>query len=289
MITCSKCEERNPPNTEVCQKCGANLLPGETFKDRLTVFIFGIVGGVISLAVLLFLMHNPELTETSECCIFTNPYAWFLGILGLPIMGILNAVRKTPIYQRYENRAKRHKEVDPEQALADLSEAIHLAPEKQKASLLQQRSEIYKALGREEAFLEDRLTYMESEGAYQGQANLAQTFKADSESFVASARESERKQLVAEGKINAVGFCKKCQHVVVLNEKLECSIHPKSKPLATKFVLPTNLESALLKSEEEGATQFKKSKRTRTIILIILVVVIFLCVVIPLLFRFLPQ
>jgi len=64
-------------------------------------------------------------------------------------------------------------ETDPEQAIADLSEAIKRAPEKQQAVLLQQRSEIYKKLGKEEDFLEDRLAYMESDGAYEGQANLA--------------------------------------------------------------------------------------------------------------------
>ncbi len=289
MITCKKCQAINPNEVEICQNCGADLLPGESFKDRLGIFLIGIFGGAVSLGILIFLMNNPELTETSQCCIFTNPYAWFLGILGLPITGILNAVRKTPIYKRYENRAKRHIEADPDQAIEDFSKAIDLAPEKQKASLVKQRSELYKKLGREEDFLKDRLTYMESEGAYEGKAALAQTFKADSESFVSSARESERKQLVAEGKIKGVGFCRECQHAVELNEKLRCPLHPKKKPIEVKYVLPNDLESAILEVGEKGLKSYKKTKRTRLIILIILAIFLVLCVVIPLMMNYLPD
>ena len=289
MITCHKCQEINPPEAEVCHNCGTDLLPGDTFKDRLGVLIMGIFGGAVSLGILIFLMNNPELTETSECCIFTNPYAWFIGIFGLPITGIINAIRKTPTYRRYENRAKRHIEVNPEQAIADFSKAIDLAPEKQKASLLKQRSEIHKKLGMEEDFLKDRLTYMESEGAYEGQTALAQTFKADSESFVASARESERKKLIAEGKIKAVGFCKECMHAVELDDKMRCPLHRKKMPIEVKYLLPKDLESGILEVEEKGLESFRKSKRTRLIILIILAIFLILCVVIPLAVTYLPD
>ena len=61
-------------------------------------------------------------------------------------------------------------------------------------------------MGKEESFLEDRLAYVESEGAYKGQANLVKTFKPDSDQFVAGARDSERKNLLIEGKIKAIGF-----------------------------------------------------------------------------------
>jgi len=80
MITCRKCSTLNPAEAINCEHCGADLLPGETFKDRLDVFLIGIFGGILSAGVLYFLMQNPELVETSECCLFTNPYAWFIGI-----------------------------------------------------------------------------------------------------------------------------------------------------------------------------------------------------------------
>jgi len=86
-----------------------------------------------------------------------------------------------------------------------------------------------------------------------------------------------------------VGFCKKCQHAVELNEKSSCPGHPKRKPIKIKYVLPKNLNSTLVEIEEEGAKQFKKTKRIWTIILIILVLMLFLCLVIPLLISSLPE
>lgn len=289
MITCRKCKFVNPPEAENCEQCGMTLLPGESFSDRLTWFIGGIVGFGISLGMTYFLSKNPELVETSVCCLFTNPMVWLIGVVAFPILGLVSALRKTPIYKRYENRAQRHYELDWEQAVADLSEAISLAPKKYQAGLIKQRAEIFKTHGREQDYLRDRLTYMESEGAYEGQANLAQTFRFDSDSFVASVRNTERGQLIASGKIKAVGFCKKCQGSVELNEKSKCSIHPRIKPIFVAYVLPENLTEALQKAEEEGSKKLKKIKRTRLLVLIILAVIFVACILIPLAANFLPK
>lgn len=288
MITCRKCDSSNPSEATHCEHCGADLLPGETLKDRLLGFLIGVFGGLLSIGVLYLLMKNPELAETSQCCIFTNPYVWFIGIFFFPISALVNALRKTPLHKRYENRANFHRTKDPEQSLADYTEAINLAPPKKKAELLKQRAELYKTLGREEDFLEDRLTYMDSEGAYEGQANLAQTFKLDSDQFVAGARDSERKNLLAEGKIKAVGFCKQCQQAVELNEKSRCPIHPKKKPIAVKYSLPKDFEVKFAEVASEGAEQFKKTRRTRKIVLIVLLVLILFACVIPMLITYLP-
>lgn len=283
MISCHKCQMVNAASATVCAGCGTDLLPGETFKDRLFAFILGLVGCGISIGMFYFLWKNPDLIETSQCCLLTNPVIWIIGIFFFPISGMVSALRKTPVYQRYENRAKRHLKTDWEQSVADFTEAIKLAPKKQQAALLKQRSEVYKAQGAEEEFLEDRLAYMESEGAYEGQAGFAKAFKLDPEQFVASARDSERKQLVAEGKIHAVGFCKKCQKAVDLNAKLRCPTHRKPKPLMIKTVLPKNYEQAMIEVQNEGAKQFKKKKTTWLVVLILGVVLISLCVIIPIL------
>jgi hypothetical protein len=279
MIACQKCQESNPPDAEHCQRCGADLLPGESFKDRLIYIFGGVFGFLLSLGMLYFLGKNPDIGD--QFCLFTNPAAWFIGLFLFPVSALVSTLRKTPIHKRYELRANRLKGIDADQAIADLSEAINLAPEKQKAGLLKQRAEIFKSLGKEEDAIEDRLTYMESEGAYQGQANFAQTFKLDSEQFISSARESERKQLLGEGKIMAVGFCKQCQRAVELDAKLRCELHPKKKPIIVKYTLPKNLEAMIVEVEQEGAKEYKKTKRTRTIILIALGVGSTLCCLIP--------
>ena len=211
-----------------------------------------------------------------------------MGYSFFPISAILNVLRKTPTYKRYENRANFHLKKDPEQALAYFSEAINLAPPNKKAALLKQGAELFKILGKEENFIEDRLAYMESEGAYEGQANLAQTFKLDSDQFVAGARDSERKNLLSTGKIKAVGFCKQCQQAVVLNDKSRCPIHPKKKPIVVKYCLPKDFEANFAAVASEGAEQFRKARKTRKIIWIVLLVVILFGCVIPLLITYLP-
>lgn len=250
---------------------------------------FGLIGGGISIGMVYFLSKNPELIETLGCCLLTNPNIWFIGIFFFPISGIVGVLRKTPRYQRYENRAKRHLNTDWEQAVADFTEAINQAPKKQQASLLKQRSEVYKAQGDEEEFLEDRLAYMEAEGAYEGQASFAKTFKLDPDQFTASARDSEQMQLVAEGKIHTVGFCKKCQQAVDLNAKLRCPVHTKPKPLMIKTVLPKNYERALIEVQDEGSKQFNKTRTIRLVVLIVVIVLFALCCIIPALVGYFQQ
>ena len=281
MITCTKCQEENPPELTACQKCGHTLLPGESFTDRLVVFIGGILGMGISIGMTYLLGKNPEFAETSQCCLFTRPEIWLIGIVAFPIMGIMGLLRKTPEYSRYAKRANRHLEIDPEQALADFSKALMLAPEKEKANLLKQRSALYAKLGKEENALQDKLEYIGKDEAYKGTSSFAQVFGLDSESMVAQARKTEQEQLITSSKVNAVGYCAKCQKAVVLNEKQKCPIHPKSKPYHATFVLPDKVESTMLEVEQKSVPELKKIKKNRTILIIILVVVLVACCVIP--------
>lgn len=281
MITCTKCQEENPPELTACQKCGHTLLPGESFTDRLVVFIGGILGMGISIGMTYLLGKNPEFAETSQCCLFTRPEIWLIGIVAFPIMGIVGLLRKTPEYSRYAKRANRHLEIDPEQALADFSKALMLAPEKEKANLLKQRSALYAKMGKEENALQDKLEYIGKDEAYKGTSSFAQVFGLDSETMVAGARKTEQEQLIMSGKVNAVGYCTKCQKAVVLNEKQKCPIHPKSKPYHASFVLPDKVESTMLEVEQKSVPELKKIKKNRTILIIILAVVLVACCVIP--------
>jgi len=283
MVICRKCKANNPPEADRCEQCGANLLPGESLGERALWLVGGIIGTGLSAGMLYLLSTNPESIETSEFCLFTNPVVWMIGIFVFPISGLVSALRKTPLYKRYENRAKRHINLDWEQALTDFSKAIELAPKKVQASLLKQRADVYKAHGMEDDYLTDRLEYMESEGAYQGQADFAQVFKLDSDQFITSARDSERKRLVAEGKIHAVGFCKKCRQAVTLNAKIRCPDHPKSKPLATRFTLPKDLELVTQEVETKGAKTFAKQRTIRIVLLVTVLAMLVFCIAIPLL------
>ena len=282
MITCSKCKAQNPSELEKCQNCGYTLLPGETFTDRLVYFIGGIIGMGISIGMVYFLGKNPDLMETSQCCLFTRIELWYLGIIVFPIMGIVSALKKTPVYKRYQMRAQRHQESDPEQALVDFAEALALAPEKEKAEILKQRSALYTKLGREESSIEDRLEYLQKDEAYQGSAAFGRIFGLDEDQMVSGARENAQKLMVASGKATAIGYCPKCGKAVVLNEKLKCPIHPKKKPINTKLVTPDKVDEALIEVTNLSMPQVAKTKKNRTILLIILAILVTLCCVIPL-------
>lgn len=281
MITCNKCEVQNPSDATICQNCGYTLLPGETFTDRLEHFFLGIICMGISIGMVYFLGKNPELIETSQCCLFTRIELWFIGIVAFPIIGIIAALKKTPKYKRYQMRAQRHQEIDPEQALADFSEALQLAPEKEKAEILKQRSALYTKLGREERALEDQLEYMQKDEAYQSRAAFGRIIGLDEGQMVSDARENAQKLMVASGKVAAIGYCLKCQKAVGLNEKLKCPIHPKKKPINTKLVTLDKVDETLIEVTNESMPQVAKMKKNRTILLIVLVGLVTLCCVIP--------
>ena len=64
-----------------------------------------------------------QFVHQSKCLVYRNFFS---------ISVLVNALRKTPTYQCYENRDNFHLKKDPEQALSDFSEAINLAPQKRR-------------------------------------------------------------------------------------------------------------------------------------------------------------
>lgn len=262
MIQCVKCQSENTADREKCQECGTDLLPGEGLADRLSYIVYGIVGGVLSGIGAYFLIQSEiELPE----CLLISPQLCLLATIGLPIMGIASALRKTPLYQRYATRARRHIELDPEQAIADFSQALELAPEKEQAGLLKERAELYGKLGMEEEATRDELDYTSSEGAYSGGRGIARFFGADDDVYAADRGEDERKAMVAAGRVKALGYCSKCARVVELNPKLRCPDHASPKPKAVRFVLPDEVEAAI----PEVLNEYTKESRTKRNVAII--------------------
>lgn len=281
MVYCAKCKKENKTESDVCEYCEASLLPGENIQDRIGNLAVGILGGIIAGGISYFLFTHPEISETSELCLLTSPAAWLFAAVAVPVSSVALALRRTPEFTKYENRAKRHKDLDPEQAVADFSKALEMAPEKEKARLLKERGALYEKLGREEDAVRDKLAYTSAEGAYADQSNLARMFGADKDAYASSAIKGERKQLLAQGKIKAVGFCKKCGHVVELNERLSCPLHKKPKPQQIQYVMPSEVDAGIAQVEKEMQAALPKKRRTKNIILVIALLVILLCVILP--------
>lgn len=282
MIVCPKCQAKNPPGSIQCGDCGSNLLPGETAKNRIFFLVGGIILGIISAVIGYYLMTHPNTWEVRELCFLGNPIFWVFMTFAGPISGIAASIRKTPEYRKYTLRASRHREKEPDQALEDYNTAIELAPQKEKAGLVKERMEFYKSIGREEDSVKDKLTYMTMEGAYDDSASLVDAvFGGGKESYVNQSIKMDRKQLMKEGKIKGVAYCRTCKQVVELNEKLKCPIHPRAKLLNETFILPGELESTIEVVETKSIADAKKLKTRQTIILVLLGVFLTLCVIVP--------
>ena len=266
MIQCLKCKTNNPSSRDICEECGANLLPGEGIGDRLGNLIVGILGGVMAGAGAWLLSEAP--IEVPECMPVSSAACIFAAIAS-PIAGLVSAIRKTPLYKRYTTRARHHIELDPEQAVADFSQALETAPEKEQAGLLKERATLYEKLGMEKEAARDRLDYTTAEGAYNG--GIMRLFGDEAVAgYTAGAGERDRKKLVAEGRVKALGYCSKCGGVVELNPDLRCLEHKSSKPKAVRFVLVDEAEAAM----PEVLNEYTKQRRTRRNILIVVGIVI---------------
>jgi hypothetical protein len=155
MIVCQRCRAENPPGGERCKACGRNLLqewrsPGAIVAwivpTALAVLVtfgalanglrgsggwlgFGIVFGILTLSVIAYLVRST-----------------LNGVGGL----------KFAPWERYERRAFRHEDADPEQALADHDRAVELAPAALRVRALSKRAALYERLGMTEAVDADR-------------------------------------------------------------------------------------------------------------------------------------
>ena len=186
-----------------------------------------------------------------------------LGLLALGCLvgGLKFTFGRTPEYERYVNRAQRHVNVAPEQALADLTKALELAPEKQRADILKQRGELYSKLGRKEEALADLSAYAAHPQAHKGAKILSEVVGVDLEEAAGGSYERAvdqlRRDLVQEGALTAVGYCKHCKDAVILDENRACSrcgVQVKEP----RFVKPEDTEAELAKLREEAAARQKR-------------------------------
>jgi tetratricopeptide (TPR) repeat protein len=63
------------------------------------------------------------------------------------VVGIFLLLRKVPLFERYENRAKRHVSLNPWQAIADYGSAINSAPPTRAFDYFLKRAKLFQELG----------------------------------------------------------------------------------------------------------------------------------------------
>lgn len=258
MIHCKKCHTPNPPEHEKCQQCNANLLPGDSLLDRMGTLLGGIFAAAIAL---LLAVASSRLPEDLPECLPASPPAWLFVSAVCVISAICSVVRRTPLYLRFAKRAQRHLDLDPEQALQDFSAALEAAPEKKRASLLQERAALYQRLGRESEAVQDLLDYTLDESAYQTGSGIAFLVGADQESYVSSVAKSERRKMIADGKVLAVGYCSKCTGAVELTPDLRCKTHKSIRGREVQYGIPDAARDLMSKARKEYETKRRKRRK----------------------------
>ncbi|MHB0989245.1 MAG: hypothetical protein ACYC3P_11370 [Bellilinea sp.] len=257
-IHCQKCKAENPPSAARCQKCDAKLLPAEGAGARFTTFFSGLIAaGLFGYLLYRFYIQNPgSAPDIPFLDTFLNPVVLGLATVIAFITAIVVPLRKTPEYVKYINRAKRHIQLNPWQALADVESAMEIAPDKEQGNLLKQRAQLYEMVGFAEDAARDRLVLATAQDAFKGEADAAKMFTgADSGTYAAGRRSSQIKTILYSGKALAIGYCPKCNEVTVLDKDEHCPIHPKTKGSEVEYVIPADVlagKLAVMQKVEAG-------------------------------------
>ncbi len=244
-IHCPKCKSENPPTALRCQNCDANLLPAEGLGQRFTTFIgFLIVSALLGYLFYRFYVQYPG---TAPDIVFCNVGALAGGALIGFITAFVQLFRKTPIQVKYENRAKRHMDLNAWQALDDLNRAMDLAKDKEQGNLIKQRAKVYEKLGLADDAARDYLALATSTGAYKDVGEWVSALTgADAETISSGMVSGQISVLLQSGKAKAVGYCRQCDNVVVLNTDQHCQTHPKKKVKEVEFVIPNDVMAGKL-------------------------------------------
>src|SRR5512133_2673775 len=216
MIHCDKCKTVNPPDQLQCRNCHRNLLPGTGAGTRLFVFLLSLAVTAFGVWVLYRMYKGLSMPDLG--CFFTSPIFWGLLVLITPFSGLAYALGKTPMHERYLDRAKRHLALDRDQALADLNQAVALAPEKSRVPILKERAKLLEAMGQTTEATRDKIALLDAD-KHETASMFAGGLGADKDMFVNDLRSQERTALLKTKTAVALGYCSVCRAVVELDDK----------------------------------------------------------------------
>lgn len=257
MIHCDKCKTVNPPDQRQCRNCHHDLLPGTGAGTRLFVFLLSLA--VTAFGVWVLYRMYKGLSMPDMACFFTSPVFWGLLVLITPFSGLAFALGKTPMHDRYFDRAKRHLALDRDQALADLNQAVNLAPEKSRAPILKERAKLLEAMGQTTEATRDKIALLDAD-KHETAGMIAGGLGADKDMFLNDLRNQERNALLKTRTVVALGYCLVCRAVVELNEDKRCALHPRKKPANIRLAVPVDVESVKASMLVERAKTIRRAR-----------------------------
>jgi hypothetical protein len=267
LIHCHKCKAQNSPTAERCQQCTTKLLPAETAGSRLTIFFSAIfAAGLFGYLIYRWFIQYPgSAPDIPFLDNFLNPIVLGLATLIALITAITMPLRRTPEYAKYKNRAIRHIPLNPWQALDDLESAMESAPDKEQGNLLKERAKLFEKVGFAEEAARDYLVLATSPDRHKGEADFVSLLTGgDAEAYQRGRRSGEILTILGTGKANAVGYCSKCNDVVLLDKGERCPQHPKTKGRDIAYVIPADLMAGKISVMQklEGSNPYVREKLT---------------------------
>ena len=278
MIHCHRCKTVNPPEQRHCQKCHRDLLPGEGALTRLTILITAGLLTALGVWVLVRMFQGdpPPILNTPKLdWAFNTPVFWAILVIVTPISALKLALMPTPAHQKYLNRAKRHLSLDKAQALADLNQALELAPEKERTAILKERASLYESLGQKQQAVRDEIARIESNGAYESAEGIAALTGMDRDIFAGGIKDNDIQALLKAQAAVPLGYCPKCKNVVELNEKMRCRLHRRARIESVRLAVPEDIDKikeALLESHTR-ATRLNRSRQLLLVLTAVLAIV----------------
>ncbi len=255
-VICAKCQAQNDPMATRCCRCKADLLPGRKWSERLGYLLGAAVLAVAFIALARWLVSSADVPQFCA-----SPAYLLLVAFGVVVFGLRMTFGRTPLYERYLKRAQRHLEPFPEQALVDFTEALELAPEKQKPDIRKQRGQLYSNLGRTEPALRDLSAYAAAPRDTVG-TRLVSTlteFDMEGQADMATKAEIEKLQheLVEQGLRRWVGYCTHCKDSVLLTAGRRC-VRCGRRAKDARLITPAAFEEELAKLEAEHAIKRRR-------------------------------
>lgn len=145
VIFCQKCKHENAPDATHCSQCGTTLLPGAGIGERIGVFIGSLIFATLGFGA-AYLLFKFKLEFGGKDWIYLAALIVF-GVF-VVFVGLFGSLRKIPLDERYETRAKRHVSLNAWQAIADYGSAIKTAQPTQAFDYLLERAKLYQGLGK---------------------------------------------------------------------------------------------------------------------------------------------
>src|SRR5512140_152795 len=268
MVTCSQCKAQNPPDSDTCEHCQADLLPSPSpsarARDVSRAAGLGLLLVAIGVAPLFF-------SRTTFGIDIISGLSILVILVGLVLLarGLIRAIRPAPLYARYLDRAARHAQLDPDQAVLDFIHGAMLAPPRERPSISKRLPKKLRAVIAASDYV--RLAapggYESTEGirrivysAYAAWARLSEPIpelgqSADLGGEAGTLRaNSDRKrrqilgslgklldELAADGLVKPLGYCTRCKAVVACDDRDRCSCDPKHGPArGVVYVVPAD-------------------------------------------------